>query len=32
MQPSRYQELRKRYPDALAPALGALQALLRGQA
>ena len=28
MQPSRYQELRKRYPDALAPALGALHAVL----
>ncbi len=30
MQPSRYQELRKRYPDVLAPALGALHAVLRG--
>ncbi len=29
MQPSRYQELRKRYPGALAPALGALHAVLR---
>ena len=28
MQPSRYQELRKRYPDVLAPALEALHAVL----
>ena len=30
MLPSRYQELRQRYPGALAPSLTALHAVLRG--